>query len=109
MTIYTRPVFETARRQFDQIAHHIGMPVDERELLLGVGFNCASLLHFAESRVPHGRRKTRRIREVGDRALRYGDGIAVRNMITRENSGYDLTSILLRVSRIQDAIPQHRC
>jgi aminoglycoside 3-N-acetyltransferase len=30
-------------------------------LLLGVGFNRATLLHFAESRVPHGRRKTRRI------------------------------------------------
>jgi aminoglycoside 3-N-acetyltransferase len=30
-------------------------------LLLGVGFNRATLLHFAESRVPHGRRKVRRI------------------------------------------------
>lgn len=30
-------------------------------LLLGVGFNRAALLHYAESRVPHGRRKTRRI------------------------------------------------
>jgi len=30
-------------------------------LLLGVGFNRATFLHFAESRVPHGRRKTRRI------------------------------------------------
>lgn len=31
-----------------------------RLLLLGVGFNRATLLHYAESRVPHGRRKTRR-------------------------------------------------
>lgn len=30
-------------------------------LLLGVGFNRATLLHYAESLVPHGRRKTRRI------------------------------------------------
>lgn len=33
--------------------------LDARLLLLGVGFNRATLLHFAESRVPHGRRKTR--------------------------------------------------
>ncbi|MBB4368307.1 glutamate dehydrogenase (NAD(P)+) [Bradyrhizobium sp. cir1] len=31
MTIYTGPVFEMARRQFDQIANHIEMPDDERE------------------------------------------------------------------------------
>jgi glutamate dehydrogenase (NAD(P)+) len=31
MTVYTGPVFEMARRQFDQIADHIGMPDDERE------------------------------------------------------------------------------
>jgi aminoglycoside 3-N-acetyltransferase len=30
-------------------------------LLLGVGFNRATLLHYAESLVPHGRRKTRLI------------------------------------------------
>jgi aminoglycoside 3-N-acetyltransferase len=30
-------------------------------LLLGVGFNRATMLHYAESLVPHGRRKTRRI------------------------------------------------
>ena len=30
-------------------------------LLLGVGFNRATLLHFAESRLPHGRRKMRKI------------------------------------------------
>jgi aminoglycoside 3-N-acetyltransferase len=35
--------------------------VDAALLLLGVGFNRATLLHFSESRVPHGRRKTRRI------------------------------------------------
>jgi aminoglycoside 3-N-acetyltransferase len=35
--------------------------LDAKLLLLGVGFNRATLLHFAESRVPHGRRKTRRI------------------------------------------------
>jgi aminoglycoside 3-N-acetyltransferase len=35
--------------------------LDARLLLLGVGFNRATLLHFAESRVPHGRRKARRI------------------------------------------------
>jgi aminoglycoside 3-N-acetyltransferase len=34
---------------------------DAALLLLGVGFNRATLLHFAESRAPHGRRKTRRI------------------------------------------------
>ena len=33
--------------------------LDADLLLLGVGFNRATLLHFAESRVPHGRRKTR--------------------------------------------------
>ena len=35
--------------------------LDATLLLLGVGFNRATFLHFAESRVPHGRRKTRRI------------------------------------------------
>jgi aminoglycoside 3-N-acetyltransferase len=35
--------------------------LDAALLLLGVGFNRATFLHFAESRVPHGRRKTRRI------------------------------------------------
>jgi aminoglycoside 3-N-acetyltransferase len=30
-------------------------------LLLGVGFNRATMLHYAESLVPHGRQKTRRI------------------------------------------------
>nr|WP_246503783.1 AAC(3) family N-acetyltransferase [Plastoroseomonas arctica] len=35
--------------------------MDAALLLLGVGFNRATLLHYAESRVPHGRRKTRRI------------------------------------------------
>jgi aminoglycoside 3-N-acetyltransferase len=34
--------------------------LDARLLLLGVGFNRATLLHHAESRVPHGRRKVRR-------------------------------------------------
>jgi aminoglycoside 3-N-acetyltransferase len=34
--------------------------MDAQLLLLGVGFNRATLLHFAESRVPHGRRKVRR-------------------------------------------------
>jgi len=34
---------------------------DAALLLLGVGFNRATFLHFAESRIPHGRRKTRRI------------------------------------------------
>jgi aminoglycoside 3-N-acetyltransferase len=34
---------------------------DAALLLLGVGFNRATFLHFAESRVLHGRRKTRRI------------------------------------------------
>ena len=34
---------------------------DATLLLLGVGFNRATFLHFAESRVPHGRRKTRRL------------------------------------------------
>ena len=38
-------------------------------LLLGVGFNRAALLHYAESLVPHGRRKARRI-PVGDGAER---------------------------------------
>lgn len=35
--------------------------LDAALLLLGVGFNRATFLHFAESRVPHGRRKSRRI------------------------------------------------
>lgn len=35
--------------------------LDAMLLLLGVGFNRATFLHFSESRVPHGRRKTRRI------------------------------------------------
>jgi aminoglycoside 3-N-acetyltransferase len=35
--------------------------LDAALLLLGVGFNRATFRHFAESRVPHGRRKTRRI------------------------------------------------
>ncbi len=35
--------------------------MDAGLLLLGVGFNRATLLHYAESLVPHGRRKTRRI------------------------------------------------
>lgn len=35
--------------------------LDANLLLLGVGFNRATFLHYAESRVPHGRRKTRRI------------------------------------------------
>ena len=39
--------------------------MDARLLLLGVGFNRATLLHYAESRVPHGRRKTRHL-PVGD-------------------------------------------
>jgi len=38
-------------------------------LLLGVGFNRATLLHYAESLVPHGRRKTRRI-PVGEGSSR---------------------------------------
>lgn len=35
--------------------------LDATLLLLGVGFNRATFLHFAESRVPHGRRKSRRM------------------------------------------------
>ncbi len=35
--------------------------MDAGLLLLGVGFNRATLLHYAESLVPHGCRKTRRI------------------------------------------------
>ena len=35
--------------------------MDAGLLLLGVGFNRATLLHYAESLVPHGRRKTRLI------------------------------------------------
>jgi aminoglycoside 3-N-acetyltransferase len=35
--------------------------LDAKLLLLGVGFNRATLLHFAESRLPHGRRKMRKI------------------------------------------------
>jgi aminoglycoside 3-N-acetyltransferase len=43
--------------------------MDAGLLLLGVGFNRATLLHYAESLVPHGRRKTRRI-PVGEGAAR---------------------------------------
>lgn len=43
--------------------------MDAGLLLLGVGFNRATLLHYAESLVPHGRRKTRRI-PAGDGAQR---------------------------------------
>lgn len=39
--------------------------MDARLLLIGVGFNRATMLHFAESLVPHGRRKTREI-PLGD-------------------------------------------
>jgi aminoglycoside 3-N-acetyltransferase len=35
--------------------------LDARLLLLGVGFNRATLLHFAESRIPQGRSKMRKI------------------------------------------------
>ncbi len=35
--------------------------LDTKILLLGVGFNRATILHYAESLVPHGRRKTRSI------------------------------------------------
>ncbi|MEM9465046.1 MAG: AAC(3) family N-acetyltransferase [Actinomycetota bacterium] len=35
--------------------------LDVEVLLLGVGFNRATMLHYAESLVPHGRRKRRRI------------------------------------------------
>ena len=42
--------------------------LDSRLLLIGVDFNRATLLHYAESRVPHGRRKVRHIPdEAGDR------------------------------------------
>ena len=37
------------------------MTLNANLLLLGVGFNRATLLHYAESLVPHGRRKIRRI------------------------------------------------
>lgn len=43
--------------------------MDAGLLLLGVGFNRAALLHYAESLVPHGRRKVRRI-PIGDGADR---------------------------------------
>lgn len=43
--------------------------MDASLLLLGVGFNRATLLHYAESLVPHGRRKTRRI-PLGEGAVR---------------------------------------
>jgi aminoglycoside 3-N-acetyltransferase len=38
--------------------------LDAQHLLLGVGFDRLSLLHHAECRVPHGRRKTRVIPEA---------------------------------------------
>lgn len=47
---------EGAGSPFERLA---GM--DAGLLLLGVGFNRATLLHYAESLVPHGRRKMRRI------------------------------------------------
>ena len=57
-------------------------------LLLGVGFNRATFLHFAESRVPHGRRKTRKI--PVDR-----DGL--RNWISAPDVGDDLDTFFPRI------------
>lgn len=45
-----------ARSPFERL-----VAMDAGLLLLGVGFNRATLLHYAESLVPHGRRKSRRI------------------------------------------------
>ncbi len=55
---------EGAGSPFERLAD-----MDAGLLLLGVGFNRAALLHYAESLVPHGRRKVRRI-PVGDGAER---------------------------------------
>jgi aminoglycoside 3-N-acetyltransferase len=55
---------EGAGSPFERLAE-----MDAGLLLLGVGFNRAALLHYAESLVPHGRRKVRRV-PVGDGAER---------------------------------------
>ena len=55
---------EGAGSPFERLAE-----MDAGLLLLGVGFNRATLLHYAESLVPHGRRKVRRI-PMGDGAER---------------------------------------
>ena len=61
---------------------------DATLLLLGVGFNRATLLHFAESRVPHGRRKTRRIPV---------DQGGVRRWISAPDVGDDLNTYFPRI------------
>ena len=55
---------EGAGSPFERLAE-----MDAGLLLLGVGFNRATLLHYAESLVPHGRRKVRRV-PVGEGAGR---------------------------------------
>jgi aminoglycoside 3-N-acetyltransferase len=62
--------------------------LDATLLLLGVGFNRATFLHFAESRVPHGRRKTRRIPTEQD---------GVRRWLSAPDVGDDLNTYFPRI------------
>jgi aminoglycoside 3-N-acetyltransferase len=62
--------------------------LDATLVLLGVGFNRATFLHFAESRVPHGRRKTRRIST---------DQNGVRRRLSVPDVGDDLNTYFPRI------------
>jgi aminoglycoside 3-N-acetyltransferase len=62
--------------------------LDATLLLLGVGFNRVTFLHFAESRLPHGRRKTRRIPT---------DQSGVRRWLSVPDVGDDLNTYFPRI------------